>query len=273
MGLFRKSSKKENEEFAQSPEITSSYASFEAALREELETGPNNTLSEVSFTSDGDPQTPVPNLSGLLRIVMLAGGILAVLALAWAVSVGPLSPTMRQIIARLNERAMAPITTETATASETAPAGSTPLSDETESAALPLASPTPTRTHTPAATATLAVTPTPRDTETPTPEPTPTSAVAGCVPAAAITLDDVGKELCVTAFVFSAEVFDTYFSVRTGEDFYFVSYAKGWYKDYGVTWEYEKGDCVYATGKIEQIGSFPLMQVGYKNPLERCEAP
>lgn len=267
MKKFGGDEKQDNhEEYPLDPEVTSSFASYEAALREALETGTEKIpeLPELGDQHVGKPSFQV-NLSWLLP----ATGFVVVLVLAWYFGLGPMSPMVRQWIAQLNERANAPISSGTAVPT---------LEGTAEIAAVSLPTATPTRA--PSATSTtesavvsIASSPTPSNTNTPVPSLTPTSSVAGCVPAASITLEDVGKELCVTASVFRAEVLETYFSVRTGEDFYYVSYAKGWYASYGTTWELEKGDCVYATGKIEKIGSYPLMQVGYKNPLERCPQP
>ena len=273
MGLFRNDSNQDNDDFSVDPEITSAFASYEAALREALDTGQEN-VAEKRNPEKATGERPKINLdlSRFRRAAVVIVILLVVLTLAWAFGIGPLSPYVHQMIAQLNERAMQPLKTETTAPTQAVDDTSSPSQSE-PALSLPIDNPTATMTFTPTFTATAEASPTPTDTETPTPEPTATSSVAGCVPASSITLADVGRELCVTANVFKAEIFETYFSVRTGEDFYYVSYAKGWYKDYGVTWEFKKGDCVYAEGLIEKIGSYPLMQVGYNNPLKLCEAP
>jgi hypothetical protein len=277
MGLFGSQPKQSNEDFATEPDFTSAYASYEAALRETLEPVVESTSAQPPTNTLPEHQERAKvNFRRLFSIILWFIGLLSVFALVWAIGFGPINPYFRQMISQLNERAMAPIATETEsfTATKPLPKTTTPVPSDSE---VNVVEPTPTldKTTQPTVsyTATEEGTQTPEMTPTTTPEVTPTFSLAGCVPASSITLEDVGKELCVTAYVFKAEVFETYFSVRTGEDFYFVSYAKGWYEGYGTTWELKKGACVYAVGKIERIGSFPLMQVGYKNPLKLCEEP
>jgi len=45
--------------------------------------------------------------------------------------------------------------------------------------------------------------------------------------------------------------------------FYYLSYDRKWE-------DLKKGTCVFATGKIVQLGNNPVMILDYKFPLEYC---
>lgn len=100
------------------------------------------------------------------------------------------------------------------------------------------------------------------DASKPTMTPMPTR--PKCITWAEVSLEDVGKELCVRGIVITAytagDMFYMTFS-QNPEDFYMVSYG-GWYKEI-------KDNCVQGEGEIEQIGLAPIMVIDETN-LYRC---
>lgn len=102
--------------------------------------------------------------------------------------------------------------------------------------------------------------------------PTPTATVStptqepSCMPAQSVTLDDVGKTLCVTGVILKLDERESglliVFGVARGT-FYFVSY------DY--VWEVAKpGACVMASGVIQRIGNAPVIVLDNQSPLLPC---
>lgn len=134
----------------------------------------------------------------------------------------------------------------------------------------------------------VAATPTEKPTQKPTPRPTkrPTATtrplmltvtaivardksagvVDGCYLWSKITLADKGKTMCVYGTADSTYHREGTFYVTFGNDrndFYFVSYGDFWY-------EGMKGNCVMAEGKVEQIGSAPVIVVP-ENKFYHCD--
>ena len=123
----------------------------------------------------------------------------------------------------------------------------------------PTYTPVPTQTATSTASPTISA----------TPEPTPTVAIPGsadCLPALSITMDDVGKTLCVTGtVVFTLQkdnVFSIYFS---NDDGYFriVVYDR-------IYKNIKKGVCIRVTGEVKTLTSLPVMALGYNDLIEIC---
>jgi len=109
--------------------------------------------------------------------------------------------------------------------------------------------------------------PTPTEAE-PTPTELPTySGGVPCVDALSITPEDAGQTLCITGEVYRAEknqdgVFMITFSKEWG-NFYLLSYNRVWK-------EAQAGVCIQATGKIEMLGTIPVIAFGYQNELSLC---
>ncbi len=131
--------------------------------------------------------------------------------------------------------------------------------------ALPWFGPTatePTYWEVPTAAPTERVQPTRSPTATRRPSgpiPTRTPSVAGCWHWSEITMDDVGRDLCVYGIVQSGwwdsnqGAYFINFSSETGS-YYIVLY--GW----RIT-DLESGDCVKSSGEIGHLGSSPVMTI------------
>jgi len=119
------------------------------------------------------------------------------------------------------------------------------------------------------ATNTLTRTPTSTSSPTATLELTPTAPVLvenGCTPALSVTLDDVGKTLCVTGTVIFTMQNDTAFSIYfSNDDGYFriVIYDR-------VPTDIKKNVCVRVTGEIKMLTGIPVMALGYHDVIEIC---
>lgn len=74
-----------------------------------------------------------------------------------------------------------------------------------------------------------------------------------------VSLDDVGKKLCVYGEVLDAyPAGDGAYGVSFGNkkgDFYLISYEQGWYIDI-------EGKCIKTKGEIKQLGSSPVIVIG-----------
>ena len=200
----------------------------------------------------GRAKTITPARVGTILVILVS------LILGWLCLLGPLAAPLEQALTRLSDGLPSPTPTSSPTTTPTStrqPASPTPLHSSTPThTPLPSLTPLPTETSTPAAppTATL--------------PPTPTSPVSGCIPSSQVTLDDVGKILCVSGTVLriSSEPSAFYIFVEDPADaFYYVSYDRVWE-------ELEEDTCVYATGEIRQLGNNPIMLLSYKVPLEYC---
>jgi hypothetical protein len=124
------------------------------------------------------------------------------------------------------------------------------------------ASPTPARTRTP--TPALALVSTLQ-----MPLLLPTSPLDDCTEWSLVTVDDVGKTLCVYGAVFSRyTVQEPAFKVHYvkfgdgGRDFYLVSY------DWAFT-DLQVGDCLMLTGPIQRLGNNPVIAITHDNILYR----
>ena len=122
---------------------------------------------------------------------------------------------------------------------------------------------TPTRTPFLSPSATLAAV-----LSTPTIEPSPTS-VFGCVDVLTITMEDVGKTLCVRGVI-------EYFEARQSGFLIAFSNEKGamYWVSYDLVWEpAKKSLCVEVTGEVMQIANTPVIVFGYTNLPVVCASP
>jgi hypothetical protein len=103
---------------------------------------------------------------------------------------------------------------------------------------------------------------------TPTIEPSPTS-VSGCVDVLTITMEDMGKILCVRGVIESFEARQSGFLIAFSNEkgaMYWVSYD--------LVWEpAKKGLCVEVTGEVMQIANTPVIVFGYPNLPVVCASP
>lgn len=103
---------------------------------------------------------------------------------------------------------------------------------------------------------------------TPTPVPpsvTPTPESA-CRDALTITMEDVGKELCVQGTIIGTVTNPTYFMVvfnNARGSFYWVTYDMVWS-------EGKVGECYQVSGMIYQMGISPMLVFGYNSKPELC---
>jgi hypothetical protein len=205
--------------------------------------------------------------------------VLGLFFVGWLLFAGPGKPAMQNLLTKLSERVSTPtenFPTETATSIPSKPTSQPSLPSQTPILALPsktpLSSPTETTpTFTPTdslATPTIATssTPTLSPSVTPTATVLPTASIAGCIQAALIKNTDVGKTLCVTGHVLRTESKPNSFLIileNPKDAFYFLSYDRKWEN-------LEEEKCVFATGKIMQLGNNPVMILDFKIPLEYC---
>ena len=212
--------------------------------------------------------------------------VLGLLVLGWILFAGPGKPVMENLLTKLSERVSA--LTGTPAAALENPPSKTPTAippTVTSKPVLPTKTPIPVlASKTPASLTTespsalplqiSSITPTPLPTFTPTVSSTatpkasvlPTTSIVGCVPAASVSTIDVGKTLCVTGNVLRTETKPNSFLIileNPKDAFYFLSYDRKWE-------DLKKGECVFATGKILQLGYNPVMILDYKIPLEYC---
>jgi hypothetical protein len=117
-------------------------------------------------------------------------------------------------------------------------------------------------------TAVSPLTPTLETAATPTATLTPKVAptFAGCVDALSVTLDDVGKTLCVQGMV--REI-----AVKTSNTLVLFSDEKG--KFYFVLYDIrppvdQSGLCVIATGEVKKLQNSPVIVPDAKHPLKKC---
>ncbi len=176
--------------------------------------------------------------------------ILVMIALGWYFIAGPGAPVLEKLLLNLAERA--PASTETpvpVTATVVAEVVNTPTQPP-----MPTARPSATPTSLPLS---------------PTPTETVEVAVAldsGCVDALSVTLEDVGKTLCVQGTVLNTEEQGTAFLIAFGNEpgtLYFLSY------DVKLE-DLKSGVCVQATGEIMQLANSPVLIYGYTNVPEIC---
>ena len=213
-------------------------------------------LPASEFTPDRRLSTAVIGFFTPGRIVTILV-VLAIFFLSWMCVWGPLSSPLEKTLNNLASNL--PAATETSTTSPTIiPATAT--SSATPFPSTPTARPTSTKV---APTATSAAT----DTATPLPSTaTPESAVSGCLPSSSINLAHIGQTLCVVGEVVRINEQPTAFYIfveNPVDAFYFVSYDRTWPS-------LKVGQCIYATGEIDQLGNNPIMILSYTIELEYC---
>jgi len=192
-------------------------------------------------------------------------GFLLLLGLGWLFSVGPGRPVLEKVLSGLVRE---PQTQMTATPT---------IPIKTEVAIVPTetvrAENTPTRTPRPLPSATAAVATEAMASETPASEkptsaPSPTTA-SGCVDVLSVTVEDVGKTVCVRGEILSFEArpsgFLIAFSNQSGA-MYWVSYDLVWAPA-------KEGLCVEVTGEVMQIANSPVLIFGYQNLPQICTTP
>lgn len=206
------------------------------------------------------------------RAISLVAAV-ALLILGWIFFAGPGRPAMEKFLMKLSERVSVPDYPPAASAtslgvSKPEATRETPILVEPTitqtiqpTKTIPVTR-TPTRTPSISPTITLTALPT----DTPTLTPLPTTESIGCVPAASVTIGDVGRILCVRGNVLRIESTPTFFLIileNSKDAFYFVSYDRKWDN-------LKENDCIFATGEIAQLGNNPVMILSYKVPIEYC---
>jgi len=251
---------------------------FENDLRDDLLLGSQAIPDRSLFRERLSIFTPAKIISLAVALILLI--------LGWFLFAGPGKPTMEKLLTKLSERVLEPTknplavvenpTVETRVAFP-ATITTTPL--QVSKSTTPVI-PSKTMTSTPTQKISTQVLPTTSPTQSPVPVFTPTStpteiptatiipttSILGCVTAASVSTADVGKTLCVTGNVLRTESNPNSFLIileNPKDAFYFLSYDRKWE-------DLEEGKCVFATGKILQLGNNPVMILDYKIPLEYC---
>jgi hypothetical protein len=195
----------------------------------------------------------------LPKIGVLLGFILLLIA-GWFLYAGPGRPALEALLAALapEPQVAVPVVIATSTVTEAAPIPTNTVR----------AMNTPTRTPPPlpSATTLAAILDTP--TTEPSPSPSPTEA-SGCVDVLTVTLEDVGKTICVRGEIQNFEARPTGFLIA-------FSNQKGamYWVSYDLVWEpAKKGLCVELTAEVLQIASSPIMIFGYQNLPVICTTP
>jgi hypothetical protein len=244
---------------------------FEDDLRSDLIPGTQAVPDRSLFRERLTILTPSRVISLIIVLVFFFIG--------WLLFAGPMKPTMEKLLTKLSERVSTPTENyhnETATAVPIKPTSEPILPSQTPTQIIPSNTPlsslietkptfTPTDPPTPPTVA-ASRTPTFSPSVTSTATVLPTASVAGCVQAAGINSTDVGKTLCVIGHVLRTESKPNSFLIileNPKDAFYFLSYDRKWEN-------LEEGKCVFATGKIMQLGNNPVMILDYKIPLEYC---
>ncbi len=119
----------------------------------------------------------------------------------------------------------------------------------------------------PTATLTIYITASPEPSQTVEPTSTPADiASPDCKQALSVTLDDVGKKICVTGTVVFTSQIGTAFSIYfSNDDGYFriVIYDR-------VPTDIKAGVCIRVTGEIKTLTGIPVMALGYFDVIEFC---
>jgi DNA-directed RNA polymerase subunit RPC12/RpoP len=174
------------------------------------------------------------------------------------------SPTMLALLNNTSTPAGKTTSKPTTPAPRVSP---TPVKSSVTPATIIGAKPTNKFTATSAPTRTKAAKASPTITETS--EPTSTATIPGptdCVPALSITMNDLGKTLCVTGTVVFTLQKDNAFSIYfSNDDGYFriVVYDRTYNN-------IKKGVCVKVIGEIKTLTSIPVMALGYNDVIEIC---
>ncbi len=260
----------------QPSETSSPFASFEAALRDEMETSEAPEAPRRRRRRPGVQVNWRFIFRGFLNILLLA----AIGVLAWALLLGPLTPWKDSLVHSVSQLLATPVPPTAAPTFTPAPPKPTRTprptfalwTDTPTASPSPLsASETPGPTNTPLVASTGGApvgAPASSTASSPTPAPTATVSIAGCTPAENITSADVGKKMCVTGRVYkvkqtTSQGLDT-FSVLllNSQGFLFVSYER--------SWSVKEGACVFATGEIKPLGGSTTILLGFNVPLEFC---
>ena len=241
---------------------------FEDDLRSDLIPGTQAVPDRSLFRERLTILTP----SRVISLIIVLGLFL----IGWLLFAGPGKPAMEKLLTKLSERVSTPtenVRSETSTAIPPKPTSKASLPSQTSTQVLPSKTPlssfietTPTITPINTPTVVASRTPTFSPSVTSTATVLPTASVAGCVQAAEIKSTDVGKTLCVTGHVLRTESKPNSFLIileNPNDAFYFLSYDRKWEN-------LEEGNCIFATGKIMQLGNNPVMILDYKIPLEYC---
>jgi hypothetical protein len=212
--------------------------------------------------------------------------VLVLLFIGWLLFAGPGKSAMENLLTSLSERVSTPTQTiqavavvveATATAIPPIPTSAPALPSQTPTSFIP-----PTQTPTTSSIETTSTststsepaTPTIVSSSTPTLSPSvtptstipPTTSIVGCISAITVKTTDVGKTLCVTGNVLRTESKSNSFLIileNPKDAFYFLSYDRKWET-------LKEKTCVYATGKIMQLGNNPVMILDYQTLLEYC---
>jgi hypothetical protein len=203
------------------------------------------------------------------------GAALGILFLGWVLFAGPGKPAMENFLTQLSERVTAspspPLASPTSS-DLTEPGLTQPTPRPVEPTKMLTSQPTETKPvfSTPTSSPTPFITPTITLTAEPTVTPTqttlPTTESIGCLPAASVTIGDVGRILCVTGKVLRIQSAPNFFLIvleNPKDAFYFLSYDRKWDN-------LKENDCIFATGEIVQLGNNPVMILNYKVPIEYC---
>ena len=260
MKLFRKKNKADS-------------SSIDSNLEERLEpsadrhaaapNSPNNDLS-VSLRAEMLPSSAIsPDVEAARfskfnpRKLLAVLGFIILLALGWFLYAGPGRPALEQVLSGIINQPKTVL-----------PATPTPVIS-TEVAAVPTNTVrvvhTPTRISLPLPSATASVIQ-----DTPTSEVLPSETPSSdCVDVLTITLEDVGKTLCVRGVILNFEErtsgFLIAFSNQEGAMFW-VSYDLVWLPA-------KEGLCVEVTGEVMQIANSPVIVFGYHNLPVICSTP
>jgi len=217
-----------------------------------------------------------------LRKYILIGVVFLLFVLLLFLALGPGKPVIRKGLNLLSARATRSPTNVFIIKNTLTSTGALSVSKGTQS--LPKATYTPVKpgitstalidvipTQKTTATTTLIRTSTPTSipTATSTLEFTPTVPVLeenGCTPALSVTLDDVGKTLCVTGMVVFTTQNDTAFSIYfSNDDGYFriVIYDR-------IPTDIKKDVCIRVTGEVKMLTGIPVMALGYHDVIVFC---
>lgn len=203
-----------------------------------------------------------PSRTGLRRAFPYLAGI-TLLVVAFILLVGPLAPFAQKALSALSFNPAPTFIPPTAIVTNaptqimavvmTATGSPTQTPEPTQTTA-PTPLPSPTHIQSPAQ-----IEPTPS-------EPAPPQPATDCTPASAVTLDDVGKTICVFGDIVRAykQGVASYIIFNNQRStFYMVSYDIDW------------GDlfpegCVQGRGEIQRLSNSPIMVLNFRDQLSAC---
>ncbi|MGE5225028.1 MAG: hypothetical protein ACM3PY_21545 [Omnitrophica WOR_2 bacterium] len=217
----------------------------------------------ASVEEDTPAETISPPGKPRLRstIPYLAG--LTLLVIVFILLVGPLAPFAQRALSALSFNPAPTFVPPTAIITDMPASTKTVLFTETSSPA-PVATATAANTPTSVPSSTWTQSPIPIKLTATQAAPTPTR--TGCTPVDAITLNDVGKTMCVTgdivrAYQQSGAAYIVFNDQRG--TFYMVSYDIDW----GVL--LPEG-CVQGSGEIKRLGNSPIMILNFRDQISAC---